>query len=69
MELTENIVKFSGLRSEMAKYGHKNHTLAKLLDLTESSISRRFTGEISWSKDEMDIICKFYKKTMDQLFT
>lgn len=72
MELTENNkkeVKFSGLRSEMAKFGHKYSTLAKLLDIPESSVSRRFSGEISWTMDEIEIICKYYNKDYYQLFT
>ena len=72
MELSKNkepVLKFSGLRSEMAKYGHKYSTLAELLDIPESSISRRFSGEISWTYREIEAICKFYNKDYYQLFT
>lgn len=72
MELSENTeqqLKFSGLRSEMAKFGHKYSTIAKLLNLTESSVSRRFSGEIAWSFEEIETICNFYNKDYYQLFT
>lgn len=72
MELTEQEkqkVKYAGLRSEMAKYGHKIQTLSKLLDLSESSISRRFSGEIPWTIEEISKICEFYKKSYLELFT
>lgn len=60
-------LKFAGLRSEMAKYGHTNKFLAELLDLSESAISRRFSGEIEWTLLEVAKICEFYKKDWCEL--
>lgn len=54
-------LKFAGLRAEMARRGDTQESLAKLLDLPESSISRRLSGEIEWSIGEIDTICKHYE--------
>ena len=66
--MEKEVVKYSGLRSEMAKYGHKNKTLAELLKLPEASISKRFSGETEWSIGEVEKICDFYKKEFHELF-
>lgn len=60
--------KYSGLRAEMAKKGHTQETLGKLLDIPTSSVSRRLSGEIEWSIGEIETICKFYKKDYYELF-
>lgn len=61
-------IKYGGLKGEMAKNGDTNKTLADLLEISESSISRRLSGEIDWSIGEIDIICKHYDKDYYQLF-
>lgn len=52
----------------MAKRGDTQETLAKLLELTQPCISRRLTGETSWSMDDIEKICKHYKKDYKNLF-
>ncbi|MED4061674.1 helix-turn-helix transcriptional regulator [Priestia megaterium] len=61
-------VKFSGLRAEMAKRGHTRKTIGELIEVSEPSLSRRFSGEIDWTKSEIDKICEFYNKTYEELF-
>ena len=61
-------VKFSGLRAEMAKRGHTNKTIGVLIEVSEPSVSRRFSGEIEWSKSEIDTICAYYEKSYEELF-
>lgn len=36
-------VKFAGLKAEMAKMGETNKDLAKLLEISEPSVSRRLS--------------------------
>lgn len=75
MEFTENtenkekVVKYPELVAEMARRGHNQNTLATLLQLSESSISRRLSGEIPWTIEEVEIVCNFYNKDYYELFT
>ena len=69
MNIPKIKVKYSGLVGEMAKYGHKNSDLGKLLGLDHSAISRRLSGQIEWSIGEIEKICDFYQKDYYQLFT
>lgn len=62
-------VLYGGLLGEMAKQGDTNKVLANLLDLSESSISRRFSGEVEWSIGEIELICNHYGKSYYELFT
>lgn len=61
-------VKFPGLAAEMAKKGDTNKVLANLLKLSESSISRRLSGEIDWSIGEIETLCDHYSKNYYELF-
>ena len=63
-----NKIKFSGLLSEMARKGDTYSTLSNLLNISESSISRRFSGEIEWTINEIEIINNHYKKDYYELF-
>lgn len=60
-------VKFSGLKAEMARRGDTNKTLADLLKISESSISRRLTGEVDWSVGEIEVLCNHYTKDAYEL--
>lgn len=60
---------FSGLLAEMAKYGDDQNSIADLLGLGSSAVSRRFSGEVEWSIGEVDIICYYYGKSYYELFT
>jgi len=64
-----NKIKFSGLLAEMARKGENYSTLSNLLNISESSISRRFSGETEWSINEIEIISKYYNKDYYELFT
>ena len=57
-----NKTKYPKLQEVMRKCGDTQYTLAKLLGYPQSSISRRFSGEIEWGIGEIEIICDYYKK-------
>ncbi len=63
-----NKIKFSGLLAEMARKGDTYSTLSNLLNISESSISRRFSGDIEWTINEIEIINNYYKKDYYELF-
>lgn len=60
--------KYPNLLGEMARNGETQGTLAKLLGLSNPSITRRLTGEIEWRIWEVETICEHYKKDYYQLF-
>ena len=61
-------VKYPELAGEMAKHGDTQKTIAKLLDLSIPSFSRRLSGEVDWSIGEIETLCKHYKKDYYELF-
>ena len=62
--MEENVLKYPGLVSEMARKGDTYSDLGKLLILSDSSISRRMSGDIEWSIGEIEQICKHYRKRL-----
>ena len=52
----------------MAKRGEDQKTLANLLGVTRATISRKLSGKIEWSVNEIDAICEYYGKDYYQLF-
>lgn len=61
-------VKYPGLIGEMARCGEKQKAIAKLLGITESSVSRRLLGKKEWSIGEIEKICEHYGKDYYELF-
>lgn len=61
-------VKYPELAGEMAKHGDTQKTIAKLLELSIPSFSRRLSGEVDWSIGEIETLCKYYKKDYYELF-
>ena len=61
-------IKYPELAGEMAKHGDTQKSIAKLLDLSIPSFSRRLSGEVDWSIGEIETLCKHYKKDYYELF-
>ena len=61
-------IKDPELAGEMAKHGDTQKSIAKLLDLSIPSFSRRLSGEVDWSIGEIETLCKHYKKDYYELF-
>lgn len=62
------ILKYPELVGEMAKHGDTQKTIAKLLDITYSSVSRRLSGRTEWSISEIEKLCEYYGKDYYELF-
>ncbi|MBR0473215.1 MAG: helix-turn-helix transcriptional regulator [Methanosphaera sp.] len=52
----------------MAKRGETQRTIAKLLEKSPQSISKKFNGRSQWSISEVDKICEHYNKDYYELF-
>lgn len=61
-------VLFPGLHGEMARRGETQQELAKLIDITEQAISKKFTGKTQWKFNEIEILCEHFNKNYDELF-
>ena len=61
-------VKYPNLAAEMAKRGEKQQAIAKLLGLTIATISRKLSGKISWTIEEVEKLCDHYGKDYYTLF-
>lgn len=53
---------------EMVKHGESQKDLAKILNLTISSVSLKLSGKVRWFEDEVRILCEHYKKDYLELF-
>jgi predicted transcriptional regulator len=56
------------LLGEMAKHGHSQRDIARMLGITYTTVSRKMTGKAKWTMDEIDKICDCYKKNYNELF-
>lgn len=61
-------VKYPELVGEMAKHGDTQKSIAKLLGITYSSVSRRLSGEIDWTIGDIEKLCKYFNKDYYELF-
>ncbi len=59
---------YPGLVAEIAKQGHSQRTIAKLINRSEPSVSTRFLGKKDWTISEIEKICNFYGKDYNELF-
>lgn len=59
---------YPGLLAEMAKRGDTLNTIGKLIGVTNSSVSKRFSGKVEWSISEIEKICDYYGKDYYELF-
>ncbi len=61
-------VYYPNLRAEIARHGDTLEILAKVLDISVPSLSRRLSGDTGWSIEEADILCKRYNVPFEILF-
>jgi len=53
---------------EMARHGEYRKDLAKLLGITNGSITGRLSGKTQWTIGEIEKICEHYGKDFYELF-
>lgn len=58
---------FPKLKAKMAYYGETQKDIAKLLDLSELSIVKRFKGTVEWNLTELRTIANHYNCKIDDL--
>lgn len=66
--MKEKRVEYPGLVAVMASRGDTHASLADVLDISTSAVSRRISGEVEWSLGEIRTICNHYKKSYYELF-
>lgn len=66
--MTFQEVEFENLKAVMARYGHSQTTLAKLMGVPKNYVCRRFNKRTKWNIDDMRKISEIYEMPMDELF-
>ena len=59
---------YKEITSQMIKKNETQQDLAKLLQVDSSQISRKISGHIDWSTDEIRTLCKHYNMKFEKLF-
>ena len=64
----EEEIRFPKLMAEMKKRKENQNTIAKLLNESQATVSRKLAGKFEWTIGEVDILCEHFKKDYYQLF-
>lgn len=60
---------FPEIVNQMNKHNERLKDIADLLDLTDiSTISKKLSGDISWTFSDVEILCKHYNMDFWKLF-
>lgn len=62
------VIKFPNLLAEMKKRGETQYDLAKMLKVTQATMSRKLAGKVQWRIGEIEDICEHYDKGYYELF-
>ncbi|MDF2892526.1 MAG: hypothetical protein K0R80_2893 [Clostridia bacterium] len=60
--------KHNNLKALMVKFGIKNPDLAKKLNISPSTLSRKINGEYDFTMTEIEIIKDIFKQTYEEIF-
>ena len=52
----------------MARKGETQISISKLLGIAKETTCRKITGNAEWRAKEIDILCKYFNKTNEELF-
>lgn len=61
-------VKYPGIVAEMARHGDTNIDLAKKIGISREAVRLKIIGKNQWTIEEIEKICKIYKKDYYELF-
>jgi hypothetical protein len=59
---------YPNLVAEMARHGHNQKTIGKLIGRSDGNVSTRFLGKKDWTISEIEKICELYNKSYEELF-
>lgn len=59
---------YPNLIGEMAKHGDTQKKLGEILGITYSNVYTRLSGRKKWTISDIEILCKHYGKTYEELF-
>lgn len=60
--------KYPNLAAEMARNGENQAYLAKLVGLSQKTMSKKLRGIVPFTLGEVEIICNHYKQNYYELF-
>lgn len=66
--MMERKVLFPNLLAEMARKGETQKSIAKVLGVSEPTISLKFKGKSDWTLGEVETLCDYFNKDYYQLF-
>lgn len=61
-------LKYPNLLAEMARRGETNYDIAKVINKSYAAVTRRINGKTLLSIEDINLICKHYNKTYEELF-
>lgn len=61
-------VKYPKILAEMMARKENQHTLAKVLKISQPSVGRKLSGEFEWTIGEIEDLCSYFGKDYYQLF-
>lgn len=59
---------YKEILQQMKKHNETQQDIANLLQLERTQISRKVSGHVDWSTDEVRILCKHYNMKFEKLF-
>lgn len=60
--------KYPGLVAEMARHGDTNKALGDKIGISREAVRLKVNGKNQWTIEEIEKICKVYKKDYYELF-
>lgn len=67
MRITRNF-KYPGIIAEMARHGDTQKELGEKIGISREALRLKLIGKNKWTIDEIEKICKVYKKDYYELF-
>ena len=61
-------IKYPKILTEMENKKESQHTLAKVLGISQPSVGRKLSGEFEWTIGEIEDLCNYFGKDYYQLF-
>ena len=59
---------YKEIANQMKKHKETQIDLAKILGVDNTQVSRKISGYIDWSTDEIKILCNHYNMKFEKLF-